>query len=368
MKRIKLGISGLGRGRFIASANQALHAYDIIAVCEPDIERQERVSALPGLERAVVYTDYDEMLDHSGIEAVLVASPMHLHASQAIAALQRGIHVLSEVTAGVSVEECRRLVEACKASRAAYMFAENVDYFREVMLIAALVKAGLFGATYYAEAEYIHELKALQVATPWRRRWHTGVNGIVYGTHSLGPVLRWMPGERAVSVCCAGSGHHHLDAEGKAFEMEDTCVMLAKMSGGGLVKIRNDFQTDRPGGHYFVLQGTDGSYESPRSDEERHKVWLRSRAGDPHTWQDLESLAAEYLPQDWREEAEAASGAGHGGSDYFVARDFARVIRGEIANPLDIHAAMDMTLPGLISQQSINLGGEWLPVPDSREW
>lgn len=365
---IKLGISGLGRGVFIAYANQALQAYDITAICEPNPERRERVKTVPGLEHAVIFDDYDEMLDRANIEAVLVGSPMPFHTEQAIGALQRGIHVLSEVTAGVSVEECRRLVETCKASCAVYMFAENVDYFREVMLITEMVKAGLFGTTYYAEAEYIHELKALQVATPWRRRWHTGVNGIVYGTHSLGPVLRWMPGERAVSVCCAGSGHHHLDAEGNPFEMEDSCVMLAKMSGGGLVKIRNDFQTDRPGGHYFVLQGTDGSYESPRSEEERHKVWLRSRADDPHTWQDLESLAAEYLPQDWREEAEAASGAGHGGSDYFIARDFARVIHGEIENPLDIHAAMDMTLPGLISQQSIAQGGEWLPVPDSREW
>jgi len=368
MRRIKLGISGLGRGVFIAYANKALQAYDITAVCEPNPERQEQAQAVPGLEQAAVFTDYEEMLDCSGIDAVLVASPMNLHAGQATAALQRDIHVLSEVTAGVSVEECRRLLDACKVSHAMYMFAENVDYFREVMLITELVKAGLFGATYYAEAEYIHELKALQVATPWRRRWHTGVNGIIYGTHSLGPVLRWMPGERVLSVCCAGSGRHHLDAEGKPFEMEDTCVMLAKMSGGGLAKIRNDFQTDRPGGHYFVLQGADGSYESPRSEEERHKVWLRSRAENPHKWQDLESLAAEYLPKDWQEEAEAASGAGHGGSDYFIARDFARVIHGEIANPLDIHAAMDMTLPGLVSQQSIAQGGAWLPVPDSREW
>jgi len=29
---------------------------------------------------------------------------------------------------------------------------------------------------------------------------------------------------------------------------------------------------------------------------------------------------------------------------------------------------MDMTLPGLVSQQSIQQDGRWLPVPDSREW
>lgn len=33
-----------------------------------------------------------------------------------------------------------------------------------------------------------------------------------------------------------------------------------------------------------------------------------------------------------------------------------------------IHEAMDMTLPGLVSQESIRRGGAWLSVPDSRDW
>ncbi len=36
--------------------------------------------------------------------------------------------------------------------------------------------------------------------------------------------------------------------------------------------------------------------------------------------------------------------------------------------PIGVHEALDMTLPGLVSQQSIEQGSCWLPVPDSREW
>jgi hypothetical protein len=36
--------------------------------------------------------------------------------------------------------------------------------------------------------------------------------------------------------------------------------------------------------------------------------------------------------------------------------------------PIGIHEAMDMTLPGLISQKSILEGGAWMAVPDSRQW
>ena len=36
--------------------------------------------------------------------------------------------------------------------------------------------------------------------------------------------------------------------------------------------------------------------------------------------------------------------------------------------PIGIDRAMDMTLPGLVSQQSIAQGATWVAVPDSRNW
>ena len=69
-----------------------------------------------------------------------------------------------------------------------------------------------------------------------------------------------------------------------------------------------------------------------------------------------------------RNPSEAALKAGHGGGDYFEIMDFIQSINGEIACPIGIHEAMDMTLPGLISQQSIVQDGAWLYVPDSRSW
>ena len=83
---------------------------------------------------------------------------------------------------------------------------------------------------------------------------------------------------------------------------------------------------------------------------------------------DLTDLEEDYLPDMWREPSDAALKAGHGGGDYFEIMDFIQSINGEIACPIGIHEAMDMTLPGLISQQSIVQDGAWLDVPDSRSW
>lgn len=365
---IKIGIVGAcGRGASFKSACDAAEGVQVLAVCDTNAEGLP--AAAQRLGASEQYTDYETMLERSEIDAVIIGTPMPLHVPQAIAALQRGKHVLSEVPAGVSVEECRELTLTAHASSGIYMMAENYTYIKSNVLVRELVRQGLFGTTYYAEGEYLHELKELNEITRWRRKWQTGINGNTYPTHSLGPILQWMPGDRVVSVCCVGSGHHYRDPRGDLYENEDSTITLCKMRSGGLVKLRLDMLSDRP--HLmtgYQLQGTDGAYESARASGEEDRVWLRALSRDPNRWTPLRELEAEYLPAMWREASEVARRAGHGGGDYFEVMDFIAAIRGERPPEIDIHMAMDMTLPGLISQRSIAEGGRWLEVPDSRAW
>ncbi|MFA6112264.1 MAG: hypothetical protein WDA75_26190, partial [Candidatus Latescibacterota bacterium] len=226
---------------------------------------------------------------------------------------------------------------------------------------------GLFGELYYAEGAYIHELKALNEQTPWRRRWQTGVNGCTYPTHSLGPVLRWFAGQRVTAVCAMGTGHHYRDPRGDQYEMEDSVTMMCRLSSGGLAQIRVDMLSDRP--HqmvHYALQGTDGCYESADGFRGPARIWLRSRSAQPR-WEPLEALE-EFLPEAWQRPPDAAAAAGHGGGDYWEVQDFVAAIREEGEPPIGIDLAMDMTLPGLVSQQSLAQGGTWVAVPDPRNW
>ena len=366
--KLHLGIVGAcGRGASFRAACEALTTVTVHAVCDTNADKL--TAARERLGAREQYTDYAEMLEKSDIDAVIIGTPMQFHVPQAVAALQRNLHVLSEVTAGVSVPECRRLVAACRKSRGIYMMAENYTYMQPNVIVRELVRRGLFGTPYYAEGEYLHELKPMNEVTVWRRKWQTGVNGITYGTHSLGPILQWMPGDRVTSVCCAGSGHHYRDARQAEYENEDSCVMLCKMASGNLVKIRVDMLSDRPHAMTnYQLQGTDGCYESARAQGEKGRIWLRARGKDANTWMFLDDLKDEFLPDFWKEGLERAKAAGHGGGDYFEVLDFVDAITGRRPCPIGIHEAMDMTLPGLVSQQSIRKGGRWRPVPDSRTW
>lgn len=151
--------------------------------------------------------------------------------------------------------------------------------------------------------------------------------------------------------------------------------MLCKTAKDALIKIRVDLLSDRPhAGQNYQLQGTKGCYESSRGGRwDKDKIWLSERDA-ANVWtelanfSDVPELAEKYLPARWRDASAAAKRAGHGGGDYFEMVDFVGAIRGESEPVLGIHESMDMTLPGLISQKSIQQDGKWLPVPDSREW
>src|SRR5262249_33801262 len=55
------------------------------------------------------HSDWRKVLDDSSIDAVIIATPQHLHADQFIAALSAGKHVYLEKTAALTVEQAKRM-------------------------------------------------------------------------------------------------------------------------------------------------------------------------------------------------------------------------------------------------------------------
>jgi predicted dehydrogenase len=342
---------------------RAFQGCDVVALCDSDPQTLARVAAEE--EVAGRYLDYEEMLERERPDAVVVATPMPLHVPHSVAALERGVHVLSEVPAATDLEQCWRLAEAVRASRATYMMAENYCYMRECVLVRALAEAGLFGETYYGEGAYVHELKPLIEATAWRRFWQVGVDGNTYPTHSLGPLLQWTR-SRVSSVSCAGSGHHYRDARGEPFVNQDSTTTLCRLASGGLLTLRLDLVSERPSnGTHYALQGTRGAYLAARSFGEGPLVWLLDRSPEKEDWQSLweyESL----LPSEWRDPPPEALAAGHGGGDYFEVRDFLDCVRSGKQPPIGVFDALDFTVPGLVSRESLRRGGLPVAVPDFR--
>ncbi|HVK05135.1 MAG TPA: Gfo/Idh/MocA family oxidoreductase, partial [Armatimonadaceae bacterium] len=111
MAALRVGIAGK-RGAAFAAALRALPGVELTALCDVHEPTLNAEADRLGVEKR--FTSFFALLD--AVDAVVVATPMHLHASQAIAALDAGKHTLSEVTACVSLEECWRLLDAAQSA------------------------------------------------------------------------------------------------------------------------------------------------------------------------------------------------------------------------------------------------------------
>jgi len=94
MKKLRYGIigaGGCGSGKHLASYSLLPDEVEIVAVCDIRGERADQMADAYNAEAS--YTDYKEMLKSEKLDLVSVATPNHVHAPAAIAALQAGCHV-----------------------------------------------------------------------------------------------------------------------------------------------------------------------------------------------------------------------------------------------------------------------------------
>ena len=371
-EKLRVGIAGR-RGGAHAPGFRAHPHCELVAMC--DIDAVQLARDADAFEIPLRFTRFAEMLDH--VDAVLLATPMQLHAPQAVMALHAGKHVMSEVTAAVTLDECWQILDAARASGRTYMMAENYCYIRDNVLVGALVRDGLFGEPTFGEGEYLHDVKPLHHTASgdptWRYYWQVGTPGVTYPTHSLGPVMQWInaydPDDRVETVVCLGTGRR-TDPE---HPHDDTATALCKLASGRLVRIRVDMMSNRP--HqmtYYALQGTRGVYEASRVAGQPGFVWFGENpppgpVRDEHrSWRPLSDFS-DHLPEMWRNPPPEALRAGHGGGDYFVVKDFVDACLGEAENPIPPEVGLEWTAVGLCSTLSLQNGGVPIRVPNFRD-
>lgn len=133
-----------------------------------------------------------------------------------------------------------------------------------------------------------------------------------------------------------------------------------------------DMLSTRPYGLNFRLQGTKGAFESFRDwTDGRTRLWADdlNRNGNSDIWIDFKQVQKDYIPEIWRDVPKSVEQEStHWGIDYVTIREYIGSIYGLKKFKIGIHEAMDMTLPGLVSQESICEDGKWIEVPDSRQW
>lgn len=356
-KKIRLGIWGLGRGAgFVQTCNKI--GMDVVAGC--DFNEHMRVRFQEANPDAFVTDRQGEFLDFD-MDAVLLATYCPDHCGDAIAALEAGKHVLSEVTSFHTMAEGVRLVETVEKTGLVYNLAENYPFTRPNMYLAQKYEEGLFGELEYAEYEYVHNCMSLAYTyidgvpiTPGDQvhSWRSWLNFHYYCTHSLGPVMV-ITGTRPTRVV-ALPGQQTLPGYLQEAPQAKGGIApsLINMSNGAVV--RNLMGATTNDSHIQRLWGTRGSAEIIGG-----RLYLRLGSGG-------ESPKMLVEP-DWPSHGRLAAKTGHGGGDFWLPYYFARQIREGTPAPFEVYAAADCTSAGILAYRSSLEGGKPYAVPDFRD-
>ncbi len=348
---MNIAIVGYGiRGQKMAKLTvKNFDKYHIYAIC--DIDEKKLAQASLDFPDAKIYKNFQPMIADPSIDVLFVETPAPFHTEFVIAALNRDIHVLSDVPAVDTYKEAEQLWQAHLKCNSIYMMQATTNMYGYIAEAEKMYKAGLFGDPYYIEAEYIHNLSELFGETPWRENYEN----IKYSTHCLGPSLKFMQ-EELETVSCFDTGSHVDRIAGR----HDAMVAIFKTRSGIVLKLLVSFINHCPAhGQSYRFYFTEGYFERTHNIAGENSG--TSFFYTPHLHRDKKLHNLEIGEQLSHNRGKNNLG-NHGGANYELLRRFFHAIENNLPSPISLQESLRMTIPGIFAAESAQKDGSRISI------
>ena len=272
---MRVGVVGLGwAGQQHIDAYDALDGVTVAAIAGLEDDVRTELAGKYGIEHAVAR--WEDLLELE-LDAVSVAVPTFLHAPIAIAALERGLHVLSEKPIARTSAEADAMVAAARSAGRVLDVVFNHRSRGDIQRLKGEIDAGRLGRTYYAKAWWLRRTGIPTLGSWFTQSELAGGGPLVdIGVHVLDYALFLLgnPGVKAVSASTYdllgrngwGSGEEH-DKSGAngdgVFDVEDLASVFMRLDDGGTLLLEASWAAHRADGDEFgvTLYGTEGGAE-----------------------------------------------------------------------------------------------------------
>ena len=398
--KVRLGYIGVGlRGRNHISEGLLRDDVEIVAICDiqesslRECRKQFSAARKPFPKEYSGGLDaYKKLLDHPGLDAVIISTPWQYHHTQSIDAMRSGKYVGCEVIAGLTVDEHWDIVNTSEKTGMPYMTLENVCYRRDVLAVLNMVRQGLFGELVHLEGGYQHDLRQVLFndgkqyygggvefgpqaisEAQWRTQFNIDRQGDLYPTHGVGPVMQFIDinrGNRFTNLVSFSSkarglasyveqmspGHPNAKLN---YKNGDVVTTMMNCANGETVLITHDTHLPRPYSIGFRVQGTGGIWEDVAK-----SIYIEGKSEKPHQWDPAKTWTDKYDHPLWKKYEKLATSAGHGGMDWFVFNAFVEAVKQKKQPPIDVYDSVTMSVILPLSEMSIEKGNAPQEFPD----
>ena len=363
MKKIRIGILGVaGRGKSFFD-NIWVNDGEIVAVCDiwqPNLDTAKRT-----LGDVATYLDFNDFIEHEGMDAILVSNYFHEHAPFAIRALEKNIHVLSECISNGTMAEGVALVRAAERSNAIYMLAENYPFMIFNQEMRRVYRGGTLGKVLFAEGEYNHPLdpngvKYIRELCPHSKHWRYQLPRAYYITHSLAPLM-YITGSRPTRVCALPVVAPMEQENGISKGVPERAAIITCLNDDNSVYRVTGCAAFGSHENSYRICAEHGQIENLRDGSNR--VLLNYDSWSVPKGREVHNL---YKPE-WPEETRALiERSGHGGGDFFVIKEFFDCIRENRRPEFDVYFATTTASVAILGHRSMLENGVPYDIPDFR--
>ena len=399
--KIRVGFIGVGlRGQNHLELTLKRADTEVIAICDVQqrmIDMSLKLIADAGKPKPQVIMDgpygYKKLLENKDIDAVIIATPWEWHTVMCIDSMNAKKYVGCEVITGMTIEECWELVHTSERAGMPLMMLENVCYRRDVMAVLNMVRQNVFGEIIHLQGGYQHDLREVKFnngnepyghgaefgekgfsEAQWRTNHSVYRNGDLYPTHGIGPVAMMIDINRGnrftqlVSYSSKARGlHEHIVKLGGPdhpnakvnFKLGDVVTTMISTNNNETILLQHDTNLPRPYSLGFRVQGTKGIWMDLNK-----SIYIEGQSKKAHQWEDAQEWLDRYDHPLWKKYGSDASGAGHGGMDWFVLNAFLESVKRKVNTPQDVYDAVTWSAITPLSESSIQLGGESVEFPD----
>ena len=277
---LRMGIVGGGAGSFIGPVHRMAAELDahirlVAGVFSSDADKSRATGISSGIAAERSYSDYRTMFAAErertdGIELVAIVTPNHLHLPVALAALEAGLHVMSEKPATATLAEALDLRRAVRASNRLYALAYTYTGYPMIREARALVARGEIGTVRKIVVDYPQGWlsKPVERSGSKQAEWRVdparaGSGGCIgdIGVHAFN-LAEYVSGERVVEMIA------DLSSVVPDRVLDDDCNVLLRFSGGQPgVLIASQISTGERNGLTLHVYGERGglhwNHESP---------------------------------------------------------------------------------------------------------
>src|SRR5450759_2130868 len=150
---VRIGLIGTGEIAHLSHipALSAIPELQLVAVADVNVDRAQQLGQQFGCR---VYSDYRQLLDDEAVQAVIIATPNHLHGEMCISAAERGHAIFCEKPLAHNLVSAQEIVQACKDAGVILQVGFNQRFWSAVQMAKDMIDSGVIGTPHTFRSVY----------------------------------------------------------------------------------------------------------------------------------------------------------------------------------------------------------------------